>query len=170
MQKSKKENELKSVRSKYFSTNNFENKLKLKEEDKLLRNEISKLLISDGWETDKASFVSEWNPYDQNSAAGFFDPEWMFGINEGFDIVIGNPPYGATFDQNMKNYIRKNFDSYEYKYESYVLLYGKESGSGQFKRVYHPYHSTFMAKTRQNFLIRKKYFHSFINQIYTYIW
>ena len=82
-----KENELKSVRSKYFSTNNFENKLKLKEEDKLLRNEISKLLISDGWETDKASFVSEWNPYDQNSAAGFFDPEWMFG-SIGFDIVI----------------------------------------------------------------------------------
>ena len=35
----KKENELKSVRSKYFSTNNFENKLK-QEEDKLLRNEF----------------------------------------------------------------------------------------------------------------------------------
>ena len=44
----KKENELKSVRSKYTGTNDFESKLKLKEEDKLLRNEISKLLISDG--------------------------------------------------------------------------------------------------------------------------
>ena len=156
----KKENELKSVRSKYFSTNNFENKLKLKEEDKLLRNEISKLLISDGWETDKASFVSEWNPYDQNSAAGFFDPEWMFGINEGFDIVIGNPPYGATFDQNMKNYIRKNFDSYEYKYESYVYFMEKSldlANSKGFVTLITPH---LWLRLEKNYLIRKKYFHS----------
>ena len=37
--------------------------------------------------------MASWNPYDQNSVAGFFDPEWMFDIKEGFDIVIGNPPY-----------------------------------------------------------------------------
>ena len=71
------------------------------------------------------------------------------GINGGFDIVIGNPPYGATFDQNMKNYIRKNFDSYEYKYESYV--YFMEKSLDLELKVYHSYHSTFMAKTRQNF-------------------
>ncbi len=37
--------------------------------------------------------LAAWNPYDQNSVSSFFDPEWMFGIKEGFDIVIGNPPY-----------------------------------------------------------------------------
>ncbi len=37
--------------------------------------------------------VTEWNPYDQNASAPFFSPEWMFGVNEGFDVVIGNPPY-----------------------------------------------------------------------------
>ncbi len=37
--------------------------------------------------------LAHWNPYDQNASAGFFDPEWMFGMREGFDIVIGNPPY-----------------------------------------------------------------------------
>jgi hypothetical protein len=26
-------------------------------------------------------------------AATFFDTQWMFGISEGFDVVIGNPPY-----------------------------------------------------------------------------
>ena len=31
--------------------------------------------------------------FDQNSYASFFDPEWMFGVSSGFDIVIGNPPY-----------------------------------------------------------------------------
>lgn len=37
--------------------------------------------------------VTDWNPYDQNSVSPFLDMEWMFGIVDGFDIVIGNPPY-----------------------------------------------------------------------------
>lgn len=40
--------------------------------------------------------VTHWNPYDQNATSPFFDPEWMFGIENGFDIVIGNPPYIST--------------------------------------------------------------------------
>ncbi|NMA46114.1 MAG: hypothetical protein GX945_06090 [Lentisphaerae bacterium] len=39
--------------------------------------------------------LTEWNPYDQNASSPYFDPEWMFNVTEGFDIVIGNPPYGA---------------------------------------------------------------------------
>ena len=42
---------------------------------------------------DYGPLIANWNPYDQNSNADFFDPGWMFGISEGFDIVIGNPPY-----------------------------------------------------------------------------
>lgn len=37
--------------------------------------------------------ITDWNPYDQLKAAPFFDSDWMFGISDGFDIVIGNPPY-----------------------------------------------------------------------------
>ena len=37
--------------------------------------------------------VAEWDPYDQNARADWFDPEWMFGVADGFDVVIGNPPY-----------------------------------------------------------------------------
>ena len=37
--------------------------------------------------------VAEWDPYDQNARAGWFDPSWMFGVTGGFDVVIGNPPY-----------------------------------------------------------------------------
>lgn len=37
--------------------------------------------------------LTEWNMFDQNASASFFDPEWMFSINDGFDIVIANPPY-----------------------------------------------------------------------------
>ena len=42
--------------------------------------------------------VTDWNPYDQNSVSPFFDIEWMFGVTDGFDIVIGNPPYISTKD------------------------------------------------------------------------
>ena len=37
--------------------------------------------------------IAGWKPYDQNASADWFDPEWMFGIANGFDLVIGNPPY-----------------------------------------------------------------------------
>ena len=40
-----------------------------------------------------ASAVAAWDPYKPDRVAGFFDPESMFGIREGFDITIGNPPY-----------------------------------------------------------------------------
>jgi hypothetical protein len=43
--------------------------------------------------TKEAQKLALWDPYDQNATSGFFDPEWMFGITAGFDIVIGNPPY-----------------------------------------------------------------------------
>ena len=37
--------------------------------------------------------IISWKPYDQNASADFFDPEWMFGVRDGFDVTIGNPPY-----------------------------------------------------------------------------
>lgn len=42
--------------------------------------------------------LTEWNPYDQVKSSPFFDPDWMFGITDGFDIVIGNPPYISSKD------------------------------------------------------------------------
>lgn len=40
--------------------------------------------------------ITSWNPYDQIKPAPFFDPDWMFNVSDGFDIVIGNPPYFQT--------------------------------------------------------------------------
>jgi hypothetical protein len=40
-----------------------------------------------------ADNLSKWDPYNQNESSPFFDKEWMFGITDGFNIVIGNPPY-----------------------------------------------------------------------------
>ena len=43
----------------------------------------------------------------------------------GFDVVIGNPPYGASFSQLEKKYITNTYKSYRYKYESYVYFIEK---------------------------------------------
>ena len=41
----------------------------------------------------EAQQLSSWDMFDQNASSLFFDPEWMFNVKDGFDIVIGNPPY-----------------------------------------------------------------------------
>ena len=41
----------------------------------------------------EANRIADWDAYDQNAVAEFFEPEWMFGVKDGFDIAIGNPPY-----------------------------------------------------------------------------
>ncbi len=44
--------------------------------------------------------LPEWNPF-SDKASSWFDPEWMFGVRDGFDIVITNPPYGANIDSAL---------------------------------------------------------------------
>ncbi len=36
--------------------------------------------------------LMEWNPFSDEPAT-WFDPEWMFGVRNSFDLVIANPPY-----------------------------------------------------------------------------
>lgn len=87
------EKELKKVRSKLFSARTKETKLKYRERDEVLRNAITEELKKKSWPSDAADKLANWDPYDQNASSPFFNPEWMFDIKEGFDVVIGNPPY-----------------------------------------------------------------------------
>lgn len=41
----------------------------------------------------------------------------------GFDVVIGNPPYGAKLTEEERYYLENNFISYEYQVNTYVLFY-----------------------------------------------
>ena len=41
----------------------------------------------------------------------------------GFDVIIGNPPYGAFFNHIEKEYISSKYHSYQYKFESYLYFY-----------------------------------------------
>ena len=56
-----------------------------------------------------ADMVAGWDPYDQNASSPFFDPEWMFNNTTGFDVVIGNPPYGKIFPEESNEHIKEKF-------------------------------------------------------------
>ena len=70
--------------------------------------------------------VTDWNPYDQNSVSPFLDIEWMFGVTDGFNIVIGNPPY-IRLDINKgrlaKLYEPCNYETFDSKGNIYCLFY-----------------------------------------------
>ncbi len=87
-------NELAEIRHKHFSAKSASTKHRLREKDQTLREKLAKLLSDDdNFAPEDAKQLAAWNPYDQNAVSPFFDPEWMFGVADGFDIVIGNPPY-----------------------------------------------------------------------------
>ena len=50
-----------------------------------------------------ASVVADWDPYKSGLVAEYFDPESMFGVSDGFDITIGNPPYVRADEQSEWN-------------------------------------------------------------------
>lgn len=104
-----KENELKELRHKYFTANTRKEKIALQKQDKKLRLDIAKMLESDGWETKVAKQIVAFDPYDQNTFANWFDPEWMFGLTTGFDICIGNPPYKEISDREEKLFFQDKY-------------------------------------------------------------
>ena len=57
---------------------------------------------------DEARQLASWDMFDQNASSPFFDPEWMFGIKDGFDIVIGNPPYGVSVKGEYRKKVVSN--------------------------------------------------------------
>lgn len=88
-----KEKELAEIRRRHFVARTLRTKQKYRLRDEELRREISELLEKDGFPVGTTKQLAQWNPYSQNQYSDFFDPEWMFGVIDGFDITIGNPPY-----------------------------------------------------------------------------
>ena len=122
------EAELRKVRERHFLARTPATKGKCREEDQKLRNQIAKLLRDDGWDSPTAKLLASWDPYNQNTSSLFFDTEWMFGLREGFDIVIGNPPYIRIqtlkqSDPNIVKYYKDHFKSASKgNYDIYVVF------------------------------------------------
>ena len=87
------ERQLRDNRERYFHATTRQQKRTCKDRDKTLRSELAAELKRAGMPADDAEKIAKWDIYDQNAIANWFDLEWMFGLIEGFDVVIGNPPY-----------------------------------------------------------------------------
>ena len=87
------QSELNTNRERYFHATTRHKKLACKEKDKELRDDLAAELEQGDMPAADAEKIAHWDPYDQNASADWFDPTYMFGISEGFDVVIGNPPY-----------------------------------------------------------------------------
>ena len=87
------EQKLRDNRERHFHATTRQRKRACKQRDEELRAELATELKHSGMPADDAESIAHWDPYDQNATADWFDSEWMFGITEGFDVAIGNPPY-----------------------------------------------------------------------------
>ena len=106
--------QLRKIRHEHFLAKTTYKKALLRERDQELREKLARLLAEeDFFATEDAKLLAAWNPYDQNAESPFFDPAWMFGVNDGFDIVIGNPPYIQL--QNNGGELAKLYEPCGYK-------------------------------------------------------
>ena len=100
--------ELKRMRKSYFNSS-AEEKERLKQKFSEIQTQIwlrtfhteQRYLIEDSrfklskqqiQNKEYADELSSWDPFSYQSNK-WFDPFWMFGVENGFDIVIANPPY-----------------------------------------------------------------------------
>ena len=118
-------------RERYFHATERGRKLDLRDEDARLRQSLAAELVKMGFPSAQAGQVSAWDPYDQNATSGWFDPQYMFGVSDGFDVVIGNPPYIQLQRDGGKLgrlYQDKGFQTYARTGDIYQLFYEKGSG------------------------------------------
>ena len=118
---------LKDLRDKYFNARKPSTKKKYQEKYyKLTLGQINM------FEDERTRQLKSFDPFKNRRAANFFDPYIMFGISDGFDAVIGNPPYVhlEKMEKNMRDFYKKNakklgFETYTARGDLYTLFYEK---------------------------------------------
>ena len=94
------------------------------------KGKLEKQLVHLERNTDESTLIAEkivsWDPFETNKTADYFDPECMFAIKEGFDIVIGNPPYIQLQDKKGRlanSYKDEKFETFTGSGDIYYLFY-----------------------------------------------
>ena len=103
----------------YFSAHDKATKLQYKQRFEGWRKLVEQ---SDLFKDVKERLLS-WSPF-ENKSAGFFEPHIQFGIDKdrNFDIVIGNPPYGAKLSKQDKELFKKIYKTTNTIKESNIVI------------------------------------------------
>lgn len=119
-----KEKQLKEARHQFFKAWSPLKKRKCQDQDDELRSQIIDLLKTEGWSDKTAQLLAKWEPYNQNASAEFFDPEWMFGVSDGFDVAIANPLYVRQESiKELKPAFKERYECFTGTADLYVYFY-----------------------------------------------
>ena len=125
-----KESELKIAKHKIFVAKTVRTKRKYRQIVNDLRLKIANMLEDLGVVGNtEAQQLSSWDMFDQNASSPFFDPEWMFNVKEGFDIVIANPPFvllqNSSISKIEQDVLKSTYQIASYKVDLYHLFIEK---------------------------------------------
>ncbi len=113
------QNDLQKIRNAYLQATPDE-KIALKKGFEKLQKQ---LILKDHKHLSKRDIqLAGWKPF-SNDSSEWFDPEWMFGVNN-FDIVIGNPPYVSvkSISAALKKYFADNYKTGKGRLNLYTLF------------------------------------------------
>lgn len=120
--------ELAQIRHNYFSAS-MDEKVSLEQRFTSLQKKL--LVTAKDWiskeDTEIYQRLLEFSPFEDTSCT-WFDAWWMFGVKEGFDIVIGNPPYVQLQKDGgklAKLYEKLKYETFERTGDIYSLFYEK---------------------------------------------
>ena len=107
--------QLRQNRERHFHAGHRQEKLRLCREDAQLRDDLAAELQKAGMSKSDSGKIAAWDPYDQNAHARWFDSGYMFDVHEGFEVVIGNPPYvearNSLLSEATKDAYRRQADA-----------------------------------------------------------
>ena len=148
--------ELNTNRERHFHATTRQQKLACRKKDKELRDKLAAKLQWAGMSDDDAEKIAQWDPYDQNASADWFDPTYMFGVSEGFDVVIGNPPYVKVehLSHDIRTQLKENFGWLGDLYEHFISQgLAFVSDNGTFSYIANDSYVTFSTKVKSRELI-----------------
>ncbi len=114
------EEQVRELREEFYSTASQQKKQALRKRyEKMLDHGQTRILTSN-----KENQLVSYRPFDGEAPAGFFEPDFMFGIEEGFDLVIGNPPYVSLEKiKDLKEEYKKTYSTASARADLYCLFY-----------------------------------------------
>ena len=123
------QSQLRRNRENHFHAGTRQAKRRFSGEDKRLRAQLQAALQKYDFPAADAAKIADWDAFDHNApAAQWFDAKYMFGVDSGFDVVIGNPPY-VQLQKNggemRRKYQDAGFATFASTGDIYQLFYEK---------------------------------------------